>query len=90
MGIAALGIACLTLFGTYLEVDNNAWQPQGTARAILIGISLASFLIIYGIMCFRAFRAPKIKNIFIIYGVQSVLFFILMVLLWIVVFLPVY
>lgn len=90
MGLATLGIAGLVVFGTYMNVIHNSWQEQGTARAILVGSSLAVIFIIYTALCFLAFRAPSIKNTSTIYGVQSVLFFVLMVLAWLAILLPAY
>jgi hypothetical protein len=91
MGIASIGIACLVILGTYMDVSENSWQEQGTARATLMGLSIVVIFMIYGFLCFRSFKAPTVKNISIIYGVQSVVFLILMVLAWVAVFfLPTY
>jgi len=90
MGIAALGISGLVVFATYMDVSHNSWQRQGTVRAILVGSSLAIMFLVYAALCFRAFRMPSMINIGIIYGIQSVLFFVLMVLVWVIIFLPAY
>lgn len=90
MGFASLGISGLVLFITYMNVSHNSWQEQGTARAMLVGASLAAIFLIYTALCFRAAKVPSIKNTSIIYGVQSVLFLILMLLAWIAIFLPAY
>ena len=88
MCIASIGIACLVIFGTCLSVNHNFWQEQGTIRAVLIGGAITIIFMIYSTLCFRSFKAPTIKNISIIYGVQSVLFFTLMLLSWAAIFLP--
>lgn len=83
MAIASLGIACLVFFVTYMDVSQNFEQLQGTARALIIGFSLTSIFIIYSILCFKSFKTPTVKNTSIIYGVQSILFSIVVVLAWV-------
>ncbi len=88
--ISAINIAIATLFYTFNTIESHSWAEEGSARILVCGLSFAFIFIIYAILAFKAIRNPSTHTLLIVYGFQSILFFLIMILMALAVFFSIY